>query len=168
MCFNVRPQPLELTNFPGLTLSNSGHDLQFSNQLVLLKSYPANLNLWYLYCWGKNMSSIYRNSKHHQTLVLIYTQLWAHHINLYMQIGEVNHEASDVILNSFCSYYAFNAPGPCAMCYTYISQQLYEVGFIFCNWGSTVQVGNQAVLDMAPGFLQTHTPIFPVPRIQFH
>ena len=93
---------------------------------------------------GKNMSSIYRNLKHHQTLAFIYTQLWAHHINLYMQIGEVNHEASDVILNSFCSYYAFNVPGPCAMCYTCISQQLYEVGFIFCNWGSTVQVGNQA------------------------
>lgn len=89
---------------------------------------------------GKNMSGVHRNSKRHQTLALMYTQLWAHHAKLYKHTGEVNHEADDEIVNSFHSHNVFNVPDPRAMYCTCISQQPYEVGFIFaveethCAW----------------------------------
>lgn len=162
MRFYVRPQPLELTNFPGLTLSNMGHELQFSNQLVLLKSYLANLNLWFLYSWEKKVSGIYRNLRYHQTFALMDTQLWAHHVNLYKQIGEADHEGRDIIVNSFHSYVAFNVLDPSAMCCMYISQQPYEVGFIFCSRGNPLHMGSQAVLDRVASSHLT------VPGIHFH
>lgn len=147
MRYYVRPQSLELTSFPCLTLSNMGHELQFSNQLVLLKSYLAYLNLWFLYSWEKNVSDIYRNLRYHQTFALMDTQLWAHHVNLYKQIGEADHEGRDIIVNSFHSYVVFNVLDPSAMCCMYMSQQPYEVGFIFYSRGNTLQMGSQAVLD---------------------
>ena len=42
------------------------------------------------------MSDVYRNLKHHQTLALMYIELWAHNISLHRQIREMNHYPNNI------------------------------------------------------------------------